>query len=50
MKNIDGTSSMEKEKSPDKTESIPKTYDAIKNAAGAQASMRREFAKPIRRK
>ena len=43
MKNIDGASSMEREKSPEKTESIPKTYDSIKNAAGAST-------KPIRRK
>ena len=43
MKNIDGVSNTEKEKSPEKTESIPKTYDAIKNASGAST-------KPIRRK
>jgi hypothetical protein len=35
MKNIDGASNTEKEKSPEKTESIPKTYDAIKNASRA---------------
>ena len=43
MKNIDGASSMEREKSPEKTESIPKTYDAIKNAAAPSA-------KPLGRK
>ena len=50
MKNIDGASSMEREKSPEKTESIPKTYDSIKNAAAPQASMGRASAKPIGRK
>ncbi len=60
MKNIDGTSNTEKEKSPvstrgvydqrEKTETLPKTYDAIKNAAAPQASMGREFTKPLRRK
>ena len=43
MKNIDGVSNTEKEKSPEKTESIPKTYDAIKNASGAST-------KPLGRK
>ena len=43
MKNIDGASNTEKEKSPEKTESIPKTYDAIKSASGASAS-------PVKRK
>ena len=57
MKNIDGTYKTDMEKSPEKTETLPKTYDAIKNAAGAQASMapqasmgRKEFKKPMRRK
>ena len=50
MKNIDGANSMEREKSPEKTESIPKTYDAIKNASAPQASMGRASTKPIRRK
>ena len=53
MKNIDGASNTEKEKSPvstrgvydqrEKTESIPKTYDAIKNASRAST-------KPLGRK
>jgi hypothetical protein len=57
MKNIDGTYKTDMENSPEKTETLPKTYDAIKNAAGAQASMapqasmgRKEFKKPMRRK
>jgi hypothetical protein len=43
MKNIDGTYKTDMEKSPEKTETLPKTYDAIKNAAGAST-------KPMRRK
>ena len=43
MKNIDGASNTEREKSPEKTGSIPKTYDAIKNAAAPSA-------KPLGRK
>ena len=57
MKNIDGAYKTDMEKSPEKTETLPKTYDAIKNAAGAQSSMapqasmgRKEFKKPMRRK
>ena len=60
MKNIDGAYKTDMEKSPvstrgfvdqrEKTETLPKTYDAIKNAAGAQASMGKEFKKPMRRK
>ena len=30
-----GAKGMDREKSPEKTESIPKSYDAIKNASGA---------------
>ena len=50
MKNIDGAYKTDMEKSPEKTETLPKTYDAIKNAAGAQSSMGKEFKKPMRRK
>ena len=50
MKNIDGASNTEKEKSPEKTESIPRTYDAIKNASAPQASMGRASTKPLGRK
>jgi hypothetical protein len=50
MKNIDGAYKTDMEKSPEKTETLPKTYDAIKNAAAPQASMGREFKKPMRRK
>ncbi len=34
MKHIDGTHGTDVEKSPEKTETPPKTYDAIKNASG----------------
>ena len=43
MKNIDGTYKTDMEKSPEKTETLPKTYDAIKNASGA-------IKKPLGRK
>ena len=49
IENTDGTKGMEREMSPEKTESIPKTYDAIKNAAEASAHWS-GGTKPMRRK
>ena len=43
MKNIDGANGTDMEKSPEKTETLPKTYDAIKNASRAST-------KPLGRK
>ena len=36
--NDDGTYKTDMEKRPEKTETLPKTYDAIKNAAGASTN------------
>ena len=35
MKNFDGANGTDMENSPEKTETLPNTYDAIKNASGA---------------
>ena len=43
MKSTDGANGTDMEKSPEKTETLPKTYDAIKNASGA-------IKKPLGRK
>jgi hypothetical protein len=43
MKSNDGANGTDMEKSPEKTETLPKTYDAIKNASGA-------IKKPLGRK
>ena len=43
MKNNDSVNGTDMEKGPEKTETLPKTYDAIKNASGA-------IKKPLGRK
>jgi hypothetical protein len=35
MKSNDGANGTDLEKGPEKTETLPETYDAIKNASGA---------------